>query len=271
MQSPANPVVSLLTAAALSLALSNAFGQPQCTVPGESTDMDFPPCVDGGATMARNILATFGPLADLPAASEWTSSYCDDLTGSFVHRGVTYTPLNYPESFSVVIGGTFDDTLGFGDLFDCRPVTRFVKTPLLATIADADAPYVGVEIRFDEPTPIFGFGFGYNDYAQKTDGKLTGPVGMVTLYNAHDRVIRKSPLFASRLYCCTEGKFDYVAHERRHRHGLVSRAVIKLTRDFVPFDPATGLPGDLAPKFLGVDWVRYQRTEDVPDCPAQPD
>jgi hypothetical protein len=59
----------ICTAASAVLAVSAAFAQTEDgLVPGETEDVEFPPCVDlpGGSLVPRNILATFGPLADLP-------------------------------------------------------------------------------------------------------------------------------------------------------------------------------------------------------------
>jgi hypothetical protein len=120
---------------------------------------------------------------------------------------------------------------------------------------------------FDEPSALIGFGFGFNDAERQSDGRLRGPVGWVTLYNEDERRIRTRPLFASRLLCCTEGEFEYVARQPEQRRLLVKRLVARITEDYTPFDPGTGQPGEGAMKFFGVDWVRYQRTEDVPECP----
>lgn len=276
-------------AATLALVTPLTFAQ-DCN-PGETADLVSPVCVAGAsqaATVPRNILVTFGAVRDLvpPTPGQATTAaqnpnadegHYDD-SGALHYRGVTYKALPKGSmAMSVVIGGTGDDGL-FGDdpdgehgsgLFDCKPVTRYVKTPLLATMGPAKLPMIGLEIVFDEPTPVFGFGFGFNDLNQKTDGVRTGPVGWVTLYDGYgkrEKVIHVQPLFASRLLCCTEGDFDYVVHGKHlyKDRGEVTRAVIRLTADYIPFDPSTGEAGDI--KFLGIDWVRYQRKELVSAC-----
>jgi hypothetical protein len=275
MKSLATLTLVAAIAAGTQLTLSAAFADSPCLVPGETGDSVSPVCVLGGGDLPRNILVTFGALAGIPDAatpSDAMTSQPDPSDGSFHYRGVTYRPLDYDPvngTMAMVIGGSNDD-VPFGDLFDCRPVTRYVKVPLLAIMGTKDLPSIGVELVFDEPTPFVGFGYGFNSLYQDADGRLTGPIGWVRLYNEGNKLIGgwPRPLFASRLLCCTEGDFDYVAPRGGHGDArLVKRAVIKLTANYTPFDPDTG--GEGTHKFLGIDWVRYQRTETVPACDGE--
>jgi hypothetical protein len=224
-------------------------------VPGETSDIVLPPYDVQPEEVARNILVTFGELAveEDPRAT---------ATEPIQHRGVTYS-LGRGDMI-LVVGGPSDDKWGFGNLLDNRPITRYVKTPLLAgTSFDLSAP-IRVVMEFEQPTPIIGFGYGFNSLLQPTDGSRTGVIGWVTLFNPDGHVIGLYPLIASRVLCCTEGQFDYADGRRfMGNRGLVGKVFVELTASYTPFDPQTGEEGNM--KFFGIDWVRYQRTEAAPD------
>jgi hypothetical protein len=110
-----------------------------------------------------------------------------------------------------------------------------------------------LQLDFGTPTPWLGFGFGFNDYAQPQDGSFTGKVGTVDLFDAASANIASYDLVASRLYCCTENRFDY--SNAVSAAGYVQQAVITFDYDYLPFNPANGQAGEI--KFLGLDNVSY--------------
>jgi hypothetical protein len=74
------------------------------------------------------------------------------------YRGVTYTRLEAPEPSVLTVIWTSPEL----------PITRYVKTPMLAmTSADEDPAEptnpISLRLDFDQSTPFFGFGLGFND------------------------------------------------------------------------------------------------------------
>jgi len=113
-------------------------------------------------------------------------------------------------------------------------------------------------LDFDKPTPLFGFGLGFNDRRQVPDGSQLPDIGSVLLEfsNGNSEVL---PLSASRVLCCTEGRFDYSdADDGVVGNGLVESATIVLNYNYEPFFPGSGFPGDyFGLKFMGIDDVTY--------------
>jgi len=169
------------------------------------------------------------------------------------YRGVTYTRVDEPTS------GTSTSIWTAPNL----PLTRFVKSPMLAMTTADEAPGepanpISLRLDFDRSTPFFGFGFGFNDRPQVPDGSQLSNIGSVVLEfsNGDSEVF---PLSASRVLCCTEGRFDYSdADDDIVGNGLVKRATIALDYNYEPFFPGSGFPGDyFGLKFMGIDDVTY--------------
>ena len=202
---------------------------------------------------SKNVLVTFGELATDPATPT-----------PFTHRGVTYTTLkdggsgNEPFPMSVVIG---KDTSG--DWPVGIPVTRFLETPLLATVDFLQTPggkptTLAIQLDFEKPTPFFGFGYGFNALDQNQMGNKTPTIGKVILKNRLGKKIAVRSLRASRLYCCTEGRFDYTTkHRGSAAYGHVKTAIIKFKYDYKPFQPGVSPPQEAGVKFFGIDSVSY--------------
>lgn len=175
------------------------------------------------------------------------------------YPGLAFTPGAAANWGTFVLG----PDIGFNS-----PVTRFVRVPLLATAGQGldpkTDPDFSLTISFAEPTPLVGFGFGYNRYDWPTD--LTSvAAASVTLFDASDQVILKEPLFASRLLCCTEARFDY--SDTVANLGAVSKLLIDVDENYVPFVPGVSpaTPGEVW--FFGIDDLSFQRTA-VPIPPA---
>lgn len=162
---------------------------------------------------------------------------------------------------SIAIGPEFSEALACG--MPAGPLVRFVKSPLLATLGSPDAGLMSLRFSFHTPTPIFGFGLGFNasDADQPKDGSPTHrKVATVRLYDEEGREIGKYPLYASRLFCCTETRFDYSYCDNKARRGkrsYVAEAVIDFEYDYIPFHPTDPTPGAIGPKFFGIDDLTY--------------
>jgi hypothetical protein len=209
---------------------------------------------------SQNIMVMFDETAEevmvMPGTPYW-------------YRGVTYSVLS-DDAMSLVFGASsYGDTMPTG-----IPVVRHMAAPLLATVCDIrnstnNCMSMEVALEFDTPTPVFGFGYGFNDINQPQNDKTAHKIGSVTLYNEDGHVIKHAKLNGSRLYCCTEGRFDYAAkgkrgdkhHYHSHRHnpqwGEVAKAVIKFSHDYTPFLPGVSPPMEGPMKFFGIDNVSY--------------
>lgn len=216
-------------------------------------------------------------IADLPQGRNYMVTFDGQATQPPTLTPITYSPDGAIEStvtfttlsgFSTVIDPDVDQTLGEGMDLPGGPLTRFVNSPLLATLGSIDYPLI-VQIDFTTPTRVFGFGLGYNDLEQPQDGSPTlKRVGLVELYDETDDVIGEFPLYPTRLFCCTEIRFDYsqcdsksLEDEDEGEHGLVATAVINFDYDYTPFEPATGEEGET--KFMGLDNLTYST---APPC-----
>jgi len=193
----------------------------------------------------------------LPGGGENIMVTFDDLdvTTSFplTHRGVTYTPVE-ANGWSLWV----DPAL---------PVTRFVKSPMLALVNVLDVPgepptRISLRLDFQRPTQFFGFSLGFNSLTQVPDGSVLPAVGTVSLdfSNGGSRLF---PLSASRVLCCTETRFDYSdMDDGIVGNGLVRSATITLDYSYEPFAPGSGFPGtSFGLKFLGIDDVTYSTAE----------
>jgi len=188
----------------------------------------------------------------LPGGGENIMVTFDDLfSPSFplTYRGVTYTRIKGAGIF------VWRDP--------ALPITRFVKSPMLAMIMLDEPPgeptkLISLRLDFQQPTQFFGFGLGFNDRTQPPDGSLLSNIGSVALEfsNEGSQIL---PLSASRTLCCTEARFDYSdADDGIVGNGLVVNATITLDYSYDPFSPGSGFPGQpFALKFMGVDDVTY--------------
>jgi len=170
-------------------------------------------------------------------------------TFPLTHRGVVYTPIEADGWDIWVIPG--------------MPITRFVKSPMLALVAYVEEPgeptnLISLRLDFEQPTQFFGFGLGFNNRTQTPDGSLLLDIGSVVLEfsNGSNQVF---PLHASRVVCCTEARFDYTdMDDGIAGNGLVQSAIITLDYKYDPFAPGSGYPGDsFGLKFMGIDDVSY--------------
>jgi hypothetical protein len=206
-------------------------GSLVCTAARADSVMALP---DGGA----NILVTFDEL-----------SVATSLP--FTHRGVTYTPVEVDGA-----GMWLDPNM---------PITRFVKSPMLALVAFVEDspsdPANRISVRLDfveQPTPFLGFGLGFNNRTQVPDGSLLPDIGSVRLEfsSGEEQVFTLS---ATRMLCCTEARFDYAdTDDGIVGNGLVASATITLDYKYEPFSPGSGFPGvPFGLKFMGIDDVTY--------------
>lgn len=184
----------------------------------------------------QNIMVTFDEI-DISPTFPWT------------YRGVTYTLI---EGDSAFIWASPD-----------MPITRYIKSPMLAMITADEAPgepanLISLRLDFDQPTAFFGFGLGFNDRTQTPDGSLLPDIGSVTLAFSNSTSEAFS-LSASRILCCTETRFDYSdADDGIAGNRLVESATITLDYNYDPFAPGSGYPGEpFGTKFMGIDDVTY--------------
>lgn len=171
------------------------------------------------------------------------------LSLPLTYRGVTYKLL---EGWASMIWINPD-----------MPITRHVKSPMLAMTALDDAPGepanpISLQLDFHQPTPFFGFGLGFNNLTQVPDGSLLPDIGSVMLEFSNN-TNEIFPLSATRVLCCTETRFDYSdTDDGVTGNGLVGSAIITLDYNYLPFSPGTGYPGqEFAWKFMGIDDVTY--------------
>jgi hypothetical protein len=198
----------------------------------------------------ESVMVTFDPNEDL---CDPGTEHCERYGPIDSYLGVTYEALG-SDSMSLVFGDS-DYGLGYPTGI---PVVRNMTAPLFATIciAPEGCPSIRLRLTFDDPTPFFGFGYGFNDMNQRQDGTSTPKIGKVILYNADGKVLRRINLRATRNLCCTEGRFDYKARgigvgTRR----FIAMAEIEFKYDYTPF-----MPGDatmVGPEFFGIDNVNY--------------
>jgi len=223
------------------------------------------------AAGAENVMVGFDDICD-EAPCELLISPHDPHT----YRQVSYELLT-PDAMSLVFGDS-----DYADVFEAPlptgvPVVRNMTAPLLATICDtttAACDSLKLKLEFDDPTPVFGFGYGFNDLEQPQNGLPTRSIGEVRLYNEYGRLIRRTKLRASRLYCCTEGRFDYAAPLAGKWHRWddwwsVKTAIIEFTYDYVPFFPGVSPPMEYPLKFFGIDNVSYSIPEDASETCGQ--
>lgn len=188
----------------------------------------------------ENIMVTFDELTQM---TEFPLSY----------RGVTYTRVEGNLQMIWNIPG--------------MPVTRYVKSPMLATTAPVEldpgdpANRISVRLDFEIPTRFFGFSLGFNDRLQAPNGAVVSDIGSVVLSFSNGEQ-QTYPLSATRVLCCTETRFDYVdADDGITGNGLVESALITLDYRYDPFAPGSGYPGDtFGLKFMGIDDVTYSTT-----------
>ena len=187
---------------------------------------------DGG----ENIMVTFD---ELDAAT----------TFPMIYRGVTYTPVD-GDGWAIWVSPDM-------------PITRFVKSPMLALTAFIEEPgeptkLISLRLDFEQPTRFFGFSLGFNHRTQTPDGSLLPDIGSVVLElsNGNSQIF---PLSASRVVCCTEARFDYSdTDDGIVGNGLVESATITLDHIYDPFAPGSGFPGTpFGLKFMGIDDVTY--------------
>ena len=188
----------------------------------------------------------------LPDGGESVLVTFSELDGSAIfpltYRGVTYTKMEGGGPMIWTVPG--------------MPITRFVKSPMLAMTAYAPpgepSSPISLRLDFDVPTQFFGFGLGFNHRTQPPDGSLLPDIGSVILHFSNGDH-QTFPLSASRTICCTETRFDYVdANDGIVGNRLVQSATITLDYDYEPFAPGSGYPGDIfALKFMGIDDVTY--------------
>ena len=180
---------------------------------------------------------------------------------------VTFTELDSGTSFPLTYRGvTYTKIEGGGPIIWTTPglpITRFVKSPMLAMTAPDELPDepsnpISLRLDFDVPTQFFGFGLGFNHRTQTPDGSLLPDIGSVVLHFSNGDQQTFS-LSASRTICCTETRFDYVdANDGIVGNRLVQSALITLDYNYEPFAPGSGFPGDtFVLKFMGIDDVTY--------------
>lgn len=247
---PHLPAVTHLAATSL-VALILAGGIVTQAAADVTTCISQPPALAGWVS----VMVTFDPSSEL---CDQAPSGAPCGTTPFTYRGVDYeTPSTDWMSFVFDVG---------------IPVVRHLTAPLLATVCDTDmgdCGFMSLELVFEDPTPFFGFGYGYNDLNQPQDGKSVRKIGQVTLYNEYGRTIHRTNLDASRLYCCTEGRFDFRAKGKGTRR-FVKTAVIEFAHDYTPFLPGVSPPEEGQIKFFGIDNVSYATPFDVSEvCPPE--
>lgn len=213
----------------------------------------------GGAAVVAAVFAEPAPAALENVMLTFAEPQFTQGAQPVAYPGLTFTPGAAANWGTFVLG----PDIGFNS-----PVTRFVRVPLLATAGQGldptSDPDFSLTIAFAEPTPLVGFGFGYNRYDWPAD--LTPvTVASVTLFDAQDQVILNAPLVASRLLCCTEARFDY--SDAVAKLGSVSKLLVDVDANYVPFVPGVSpaTPGDVW--FFGIDDLSFQRTA-VPIPPA---
>ena len=218
------------------------------------------------ATFLRKLAAlfcAFGLLALSPAKADSVMA----LPGGGENIMVTFDEIGLSPPFPLAYRGvTYSVVEGIGASIWANPdmpITRTIKSPMLAIITDDEAPGgpanpISLRLDFDQPSAFFGFGLGFNNLTQIPDGSQLADIGSVTLEfsNSSSAIF---PLSASRVLCCTETRFDYSdTDDGLVGNGLVESAVITLDYSYDPFAPGSGYPGELfALKFMGIDDVTY--------------
>lgn len=249
-----NPSPARYAAAASITALLFAAAMPFDSSADSALCITQPPALAG----SESVMVTFETDEEL-CGDYYPCTPPDDPTTSFHYRGVEYdTTLNLNWVTFV-----FNQPI---------PVVRYMTAPVLANTCDDSEGSCGplrLRLTFDDPTPFFGFGYGFNDLNQDQDGTSTHNIGKVTLYNDAGSVIYRDKLKASRLLCCTEGRFDFTAKGNYAPKGtgmdtrrFVSTAVIEFSYDYVPFVPGVSPPEEGTTKFFGIDDVSYA----IPIC-----
>jgi hypothetical protein len=241
------PKHSLVRYAAASMtALLFAAAMPFDSSADSALCITQPPALAG----SESVMVTFEVNQDLCLGDSCAPT---DPTTSFDYLGV-----NYDTNLSA---GWY--TFAFNQPI---PVVRYMTAPVLANTCDDSAGTCGplrLQLTFDDPTPFFGFGYGFNDLSQDQDGTSTRNIGKVTLYNEYGRVIYRHNLKASRLLCCTEGRFDFTAEGTSiDTRKFVKTAIIEFSYDYVPFQPGVSPPQEATTKFFGIDNVSYA----IPGC-----